>query len=91
MPHMITLDQAGHIWLTDVGLHQVFKFDAQGKLLLTLGKRLEPGSGSGELFCKPTQVSFDINDLTSTLHFCQCMAGMHILTLSYAYMLDLGD
>ena len=57
MPHMISVDQAGHIWLTDVGLHQVFKYDAQGKLLLTLGKRLEPGSGSGGMFCKPTQVS----------------------------------
>ena len=57
MPHMITVDQAGHIWLTDVALHQVFKYDSQGKLLLTLGKRLEPGSGSGEMLCKPTQVS----------------------------------
>lgn len=57
MPHMITVDQMGHIWLTDVGLHQVFKYDARGKLLLTLGKRLEPGSGTGNLFCKPTQAS----------------------------------
>ena len=54
MPHMITVDQQGHVWLTDVGLHQVFKYDASGKLLLTLGKKLEPGTGSS--FCKPTQV-----------------------------------
>lgn len=54
MPHMITVDQGGNVWLTDVGLHQVFKYSAEGKLLLTLGKKLEPGTGSS--FCKPTQV-----------------------------------
>ena len=54
MPHMVTIDRWGHVWLTDVGLHQVFKFDATGKLLLTLGTKLEPGTGSS--FCKPTHV-----------------------------------
>lgn len=43
MPHSLTvaLDAAGetHLWLTDVGLHQVFKFDSAGHLLLTLGER----------------------------------------------------
>ena len=57
MPHMVTVDQWGFVWLTDVGLHQVFKFDPAGQLLLTLGQRLQPGSGAS--FCKPTQVGRD--------------------------------
>lgn len=55
MPHMITVDLWGFIWVTDVALHQVMKFDASGKLHLTLGTKLSPGSGAD--FCKPTQVS----------------------------------
>ena len=57
MPHMVTIDQWGFVWLTDVGLHQVFKFDPAGHLLLTLGQRLQPGGGAS--FCKPTQVGCD--------------------------------
>ena len=37
MPHGLTVDREGNVWLTDVGLHQVFKFSAGGELLLTLG------------------------------------------------------
>jgi len=54
MPHMVTVDRWGAVWVTDVGLHQALKFDAHGRLLMTLGKRLE--SGTGDSFCKPTQV-----------------------------------
>lgn len=39
MPHGLTIDQDDNIWLTDVGLHQVFKFDRNGNLLMTLGER----------------------------------------------------
>ena len=28
VPHGITIDSANHVWVTDVGLHQVFKFSA---------------------------------------------------------------
>jgi len=38
MPHGLTIDRENHVWLTDVGLHQVFKFTADGKLLMTLGE-----------------------------------------------------
>lgn len=56
MPHGLTVDPENNIWLTDVGLHQVFKFDAEGNLLLTLG---EAGiSGSDEThFNRPTDVA----------------------------------
>lgn len=54
MPHMISIDHQGYVWVTDVGLHQIFKFDASGILQMTLGERLSPGQGSS--FCKPTHV-----------------------------------
>lgn len=56
MPHGLTVDAQDNIWLTDVGLHQVFKFSPKGELLLTVG---EPGmSGSdAEHFNRPTDVA----------------------------------
>ena len=58
MPHGVTVDSDGFVWLTDVGLHQVFKYDARDfeKPLLTLGTRFESGSDS-QHFCKPTGVA----------------------------------
>lgn len=56
LPHMITIDRDGNIWVVDVGLHQVIKFSAEGKVLMEVGQKLSPGSGKGQ-FCKPTQVS----------------------------------
>jgi peptidylamidoglycolate lyase len=38
MPHGLTLDAEGNVWLTDVGLHQVFKCSPRGEILLTLGE-----------------------------------------------------
>lgn len=29
MPHGLTVDQLGNYWITDVAMHQVFKFDAR--------------------------------------------------------------
>ena len=34
MPHGLTIDRQDNVWLTDVALHQVFKFSSDGKLLL---------------------------------------------------------
>ncbi|KAL0044814.1 hypothetical protein WJX82_010409 [Trebouxia sp. C0006] len=56
MPHGLTVDFEGNVWVTDVGLHQAIKFDQQGNQLLVIGKRLEPGSDSAHL-CKPTHVA----------------------------------
>ena len=35
MPHGLTVDAAGHLWLTDVALHQVFELDEAGNILFT--------------------------------------------------------
>lgn len=56
MPHGLTVDQEGHVWLTDVGLHQVFKFDAAGNLLLTIGEAGVPGADERH-FNRPTDVA----------------------------------
>jgi sugar lactone lactonase YvrE len=59
-PHGATLDRDGNLWVTDargggaLG-HQVFKFDPNGKVLMTLGKAGVSGSGPA-LFDQPTDV-----------------------------------
>ncbi|CAH1114522.1 unnamed protein product [Psylliodes chrysocephalus] len=57
MPHGLTVDRHDNLWLTDVALHQVFKFKP-GELqpALTFGVRFEPGSDK-KRFCKPTSVA----------------------------------
>jgi peptidylamidoglycolate lyase len=56
MPHGLTVDRNDDLWLTDVGLHQVFKCKADGKILLTLGTRGEPGDDQKH-FNLPTDVA----------------------------------
>ncbi|XP_017469341.1 PREDICTED: peptidyl-alpha-hydroxyglycine alpha-amidating lyase 1 [Rhagoletis zephyria] len=59
MPHGLTIDHEDNVWLTDVALHQVFKFGPRGssdRPLLTLGTAFTPGVGDSK-FCKPTSVA----------------------------------
>lgn len=56
MPHGLTVDHAGNLWLTDVGLHQVFEFSPEGKVLLTLGEAGVPGNDATH-FNLPTDVA----------------------------------
>ncbi len=56
MPHGLTTDSQDNVWLTDVALHQVFKFSRDGKLLLTVGERGVPGT-DGAHFNRPTDVA----------------------------------
>ncbi|XP_002736199.1 peptidyl-glycine alpha-amidating monooxygenase B-like [Saccoglossus kowalevskii] len=60
MPHGLTVDHEGNIWLTDVAMHQVFKFPPEGgdEPLLALGDRMQPGNDDGH-FCKPTDVAVE--------------------------------
>ena len=59
-PHGATVDRSGNLWVTDsrgadgIG-HQVFKFSADGRVLMTLGKAGVSGSSAG-LFDQPTDV-----------------------------------
>ncbi|XP_016843498.2 peptidyl-alpha-hydroxyglycine alpha-amidating lyase 2 [Nasonia vitripennis] len=64
LPHGVHVDPAGNFWLTDVALHQVFKFprrergevNQQPEPSLVLGERFVPGDDSGH-FCQPTAVA----------------------------------
>jgi peptidylamidoglycolate lyase len=56
MPHGLTVDPAGNIWLTDVALQQVFKCNPEGKVLLTLGEARVAGN-DGAHFNRPTQIA----------------------------------
>jgi len=57
MPHGMEIDASGNTWVTDVALHQVFKFPKGSRLpSLTLGTAFVPGSDSAH-FCQPTDVA----------------------------------
>jgi peptidylamidoglycolate lyase len=56
MPHGLKVDKENDIWVTDVGLNQVFKFSHDGKLLMKLG--VAKVSGNDNLhFDKPTDIA----------------------------------
>jgi peptidylamidoglycolate lyase len=56
LPHSITVDRGGNIWVADVALHQIFKLSAQGRVLLTLGERAVAGE-DGQHFNRPSDVA----------------------------------
>lgn len=59
MPHGLSIDSTGqNLWLTDVALHQVFKYPIEGSRLpiIELGARFVPGNDENH-FCKPTSVA----------------------------------
>jgi peptidylamidoglycolate lyase len=56
MPHGLEVDEKDNIWVTDVALHQVFKFSSSGKLLLTLGEANISGNDATH-FNLPTDIA----------------------------------
>jgi DNA-binding beta-propeller fold protein YncE len=54
--HGLRIDPRGNVWITDIGHHTVTQFDPEGKVLLSLGKKDQPGE-SPEQFNKPTDVA----------------------------------
>ena len=56
MPHGLEVDNENNVWVTDVALHQIFKFSPEGNLLLTLGEAQVPGNDS-EHFNLPTDIA----------------------------------
>lgn len=60
--HSIDFDRDGNIWTTDSLDHVVYKFDRDGKLLLTLGKRKSAGDNTAkDLFNRPSDVAIAPN------------------------------
>ena len=60
MPHGLEIDREDNIWITDVGLHQVIKYDSNGNELMVLGKEYTPGKDSLH-FNLPTDVAVSEN------------------------------
>lgn len=56
MPHGLIVDKQDNIWVTDCGLHQVFKFNHEGALLMKLGEAKKGGNDNGH-FNRPTDVA----------------------------------
>jgi DNA-binding beta-propeller fold protein YncE len=58
MPHGLTIDSESNIWLSDVGMHQVFKYNFKESKspLLTIGTAFEKGDDQTHL-CKPTSIA----------------------------------
>jgi peptidylamidoglycolate lyase len=57
LPHGCRIDPQGNIWLTDVGLHQVFEYASDGRLLATWGVKNTPGNDATH-FNQPADVAF---------------------------------
>lgn len=58
MPHGLTLDSEGNIWVTDVARHQVLKFSPKDtkKPILEVGELMIPGNDRKH-FCQPADVA----------------------------------
>jgi peptidylamidoglycolate lyase len=56
MPHGLSVDHKNNFWITDVALHQVFKFSHDGHLLMKLGEASVSGNDSLH-FNRPTDVA----------------------------------
>ena len=62
--HSITIDNQDKIWITDVGLHTVFKLDQSGRVEMVLGRQNKDGefySDGVPLFNKPADVIISEN------------------------------
>src|SRR3954454_7826811 len=46
--HFLRVDRSGYIWVTDRGDMQAFKFNSEGKLLITLGKKGVTGDNTSQ-------------------------------------------
>lgn len=60
MPHGLTVDKENNVWITDVGLQQIFKFTHNGKLIMKIGEARIPGNDSTH-FNYPTDVAVTID------------------------------
>lgn len=62
MAHSVHFDREGNIWASDPTWHVVNKFSPDGKLLMTLGKKMVPGdNASKDTFNQPNFVTFGAN------------------------------
>jgi DNA-binding beta-propeller fold protein YncE len=56
VPHGLRIDAHDHLWVTDVGTHQVFELSHAGEILRSFGTAGEPGADATH-FNQPTDVA----------------------------------
>lgn len=54
--HHIRVDHEGNVWVADIGHHQILKFTPDGRLIMALGRKDHPGTGTDQ-FNEPTDVA----------------------------------
>ena len=88
MPHGLKVDNENNIWVTDVGLHQVFKFTHNGKLLMKLGVAKISGNDSLH-FNKPADIAI-AND--GSFYVCDGYGNSRVVKFSAAgkYLFEWG-
>jgi len=59
-PHGFAVDDDGNLWASDQRGHQVFKWDSEGELLMTIGQKGNEGDPPG-LLSEPTDVAIAPN------------------------------
>jgi DNA-binding beta-propeller fold protein YncE len=60
--HSVHVGPDGAVWATDPNIHLIYKFSAEGKLLMTLGKRGVAGNNqSHDTFNRPAGLAFAAN------------------------------
>jgi sugar lactone lactonase YvrE len=60
--HSIQFDREGTIWATDPNDHVVHKFDRDGKIVMTLGKKGMAGDNAArDMFNRPNNLAFGVN------------------------------
>lgn len=57
MPHGLSIDPQGKVWITDPGLEQVFRFSPEGKQELVIGEKGVTKQDAGH-FGRPADVAF---------------------------------
>ena len=97
IPHGVFVDHEDCIWVTDCGLHQVFKFDREGTLLMTLGteggpdpdRRAQKDSDNSDPYVLPTYCSLPIHShsciLTVWTVCCELKILSHFVVGSYKF------
>jgi peptidylamidoglycolate lyase len=78
MPHGLTIDRNNNVWVTDVGLHQVFKFSHEGKLLMQLGTAGVAGKDSLH-FNRPTDIAVAAD---GTFYICDGYGNSRVMKFS---------
>ena len=62
LAHSVHVGPDGAIWATDPGAHAVYKFDAEGRIVMTLGTRGTPGDNTSRTsFNEPNALAFAPN------------------------------